>query len=63
VAVRVKAFEGHVGCFIVPFHNGDAISLHACHRRSHVNWLRGFEAGMQERWRWLDVPDRVQSQV
>jgi hypothetical protein len=64
VAVRVKAFERHVGrSFIVPFHDGDAISLHALHQRAHVSWLCGFEAGMQERRRWLDLPDRVQSQV
>jgi hypothetical protein len=63
VAVRVKAFERHVGCFIVPFHDGDAISLHAFHQCAHVGWLCGPEAGMQERWRWLDLPSRVQSQV
>jgi hypothetical protein len=63
VAVRVKAFERHVCRFIVPFCDGDAICLQALHQRAHVSGLCGPEAGMQERWRWLDLPDRVQSQV
>ena len=40
VAVRVKAFERHVGCFIVPFHDGDAISFHAFHQRARQLALR-----------------------
>jgi len=31
VAVRVQALEPHVGCVIVAFHDGDAISLQAFH--------------------------------
>src|SRR5262249_32228199 len=34
VAVRVKALDRHLGRFIVPFRNGDAISLHAFHQRA-----------------------------
>lgn len=63
VAVWVEAFERHVGCFIVPFHDGDAISLHAFHQRAHLSWPSGVEAGVQERRRRLDVPDWVQRQV
>jgi hypothetical protein len=63
VAVRVQALERHVGLFIVPFRNGDAISLHALQQRAHVSCLSGLEAGMQERGRRLDVLNRVQSQV
>src|SRR5262249_21270579 len=63
VAVRVKALERHVGRFIFPFRNGDAISLHVFHQRAHVNWRGGLEAGMQERRRRLDVSHRVQGQV
>ena len=63
VAVRVQAFERYVGWFIVAFHNGDALGVHAVHQRAHLNWLCGLEPGMQERRRRLDVPDRVQGQV
>ncbi len=61
VAVRVKALVRHVGCFIVPFHDGDAIILYAFHQRAYVSWRCGLEAGMQERWRRFDLPNRVQS--
>jgi hypothetical protein len=61
VAVRVKALERHVGRFIVPFRNGDAISIHAFHQRAHVSWRGGPEAGMQERRRRLDVPHRCRA--
>jgi hypothetical protein len=63
VAIGVQAFERHVGWFIVSFHDGDAISVHAFHRRAHVSWLCGLEPGVQECRRRLDVSDRVQSQV
>ena len=60
VAVRVKAFERHVGGLIIPFHDGDAISFHAFHQRAHLGRFSCFEAGVQERRRRLDVPDRMQ---
>jgi hypothetical protein len=63
VAVRVKAFERHVGCLIVPFHDGDVIGFHAFHQRAYVSCVCGLEAGMQERWRRLDVRYWVQRQV
>jgi len=63
VAIGVQALERHVGWFIVAFHNGDAISVHAFHQRAHVSRVCGVEPCMQERRRRLDVPDRVQRQV
>jgi hypothetical protein len=63
VAVRVEALEPRVGGFIIPFHNGDAVSFHAVHQRAHVSWPCCLEAGMQERARRLDIRYRVQREV
>ncbi len=63
MAVRIKAFERHVASFIVPFHDGYAIGLHAFHQRVHVGWLCGFEAGMQNAGDGPTSPNRMQSQI
>jgi hypothetical protein len=63
VPVRVEALERRVGGFIIPFCDGDAVSVHAVHQRAHVGGLGGLEAGLQEGGRRLDVPDRVERKV
>ncbi len=63
MAVRVEAFERRIGCLVIPFHDGDAISFQAFRQRAHVSWPCGFEAGTQERGRRVDVRNRVQRKV